>query len=113
MAESKQYITQVQQDGNVLISEDVIGTIVSHAVSEVEGVACMGYPGKISRSKSTRISIHPNDKVTIDCNISIYYGQSVVEVAKTVQEAIINAVDSMTGVTVGGVNVNVVGIVRK
>ena len=38
MAENKQYITQVQENGTVLISEDVIMTIVAHAVEEVEGV---------------------------------------------------------------------------
>ena len=38
MAESKQYITQIQDNGNVMISEDVIATIVAHAASEFEGV---------------------------------------------------------------------------
>ena len=38
MAENKQYITQMQDNGAVLISEDVIMTIVAHAVEEVEGV---------------------------------------------------------------------------
>ena len=38
MAENKQYITQVQDNGTVLISEDVIVTIIAHAVEEVEGV---------------------------------------------------------------------------
>ena len=39
MAEYKRYITQVQENGNVMISEDVVATIVTHAVEEVEGVA--------------------------------------------------------------------------
>ena len=38
MAENKQYITQVQENGNVMISEDVISTIVANAVKEVDGV---------------------------------------------------------------------------
>ena len=38
MAESKQYVTQQQENGAVLISEDVITTIVAHAIDEVEGV---------------------------------------------------------------------------
>ena len=38
MAEIKRYITQVQENGNVMISEDVIATIVAHAAQEVEGV---------------------------------------------------------------------------
>ncbi len=39
MAEYKQYITQTQENGTVMISEDVVSTIVEHAVSDVEGVA--------------------------------------------------------------------------
>ena len=39
MAEYKQYITQTEENGNVLISEDVVGAIVGHAVDEVEGAA--------------------------------------------------------------------------
>ena len=38
MAENKQYITQTQENGSVMISEDVVMSIVAHAVSEVEGV---------------------------------------------------------------------------
>ena len=38
MAENKQYITQIQDNGTVMISEDVICSIVSHCVNDVEGV---------------------------------------------------------------------------
>ena len=38
MAENKQYITQSQDNGSVQISEDVIATIASNAISEVEGI---------------------------------------------------------------------------
>jgi uncharacterized alkaline shock family protein YloU len=33
MAEYKQYITQIQENGNVMISEDVIATIVANALA--------------------------------------------------------------------------------
>ena len=42
MAENKQYITQIQENGSVMISEDVISTIVAHAVAEVEGIVTIG-----------------------------------------------------------------------
>lgn len=38
MAENKQYITQPEEHGTVLISEEVIAGIVSLAVAEVEGL---------------------------------------------------------------------------
>ena len=51
--------------------------------------------------------------MSIDADIVIRYGYSVIEVADSVQAAIANAVESMTGVKVTSVNVNVRGITRK
>jgi len=122
MAESKQYITQVQENGSVMISEDVITTIVAHAVSEVEGVVCLNVKpgadiaeliGKKSWGKGIKLVIGEKDELYIDCNITVCYGQSVVTVAKAVQEAINNALESMAGVNIASVNVNVCGIVRQ
>lgn len=122
MAENKQYITQTQENGAIMISEDVIGTIVSHAVTEVEGVVGLSVKpgadiadmiGKKNWGKGMKIVIGENDDVSIDCNINVAYGQSVVAVAKAAQEAIMNAMEAMTGATVSSVNVNVCGIVRQ
>ena len=121
MAEYKQYITQEQENGSVLISEDVVSTIAEHAVSDVEGVdGIVTKPGAdiadlISKNwgKGIKILIAEDNSLTVHCNISICYGQSVVETAQAVQAAVSNAVESMTGVKVTSVNVNVCGIVRK
>ena len=37
MAEAKQYITHIQDGGNVMISEDVVGAIVENTLTEVDG----------------------------------------------------------------------------
>ncbi len=122
MAEYKQYITQEQENGSVMISEDVIATIVAHAVGEVEGVVGLNIKagadiaeliGKKNWGKGVKILISEDNSLQIDCNISISYGQSVVSVAKAVQDAVTNAVESMTGVQITSVNVNVCGIVRQ
>lgn len=122
MAESKQYITQVQENGRVMISEDVIATIVAHAVSDVEGVVGLDVKpgadiaeliGKKNWGKGVKIIIAEDDVVTINCNVTVAYGHSVVCVANAVQDAIYSAVESMTGVTIQTVNVNVCGIVRQ
>ena len=121
MAEYKQYITQIQENGNVMISEDVVSTIVEHALSEVEGVdAIIAKPGAdiadlIGKNwgKGMKILISEDSSINISCNITVKYGYSVVEVANTIQNTLTNAVESMTGVKVTGVNVNVCGIVRK
>ena len=121
MAEYKQYITQAQENGTVMISEDVVSTIVEHAVSDVEGVAGIvtkpvaDFADLISKNwgRGIKILIAEDNSLTVDCSISICYGQSVVDTAQAVQAAIVNAVESMTGVKVQAVNVNVCGIVRK
>ena len=115
MAENKQYITQIQDNGTVMISEDVVATIVEHTLTEVEGVVKGGAEvvGKKSWGKGIRIAIAEDNYLTIGCNIVVAYGESVMDVAKAVQNAISNAVESVTGVTVADVNVNICGIVRK
>lgn len=120
MAEYKQYITQIQEGGNVMISEDVITTIVEHTMTEVEGVDSFSTkPGAdiadlIGKNwgKGMKIQIADDNSVAISCNVVIKYGYSVVDVAKNVQNALTSAVESMAGVKVSNVNVNVCGIVR-
>jgi len=122
MAENKQYITNVQDKGKVLISEDVICAIVEHTVMEVEGVAGLCTKpgadiaemiGKKSWGKGMKIYISEENAVTVDCNISICYGQSIVAVANAVQEAIGAALAATAAVEVAAINVNVCGIVRQ
>ena len=110
-----EYITQAQENGNVLISEDVIATIVENTLTEVEGVVKGGADvvGKKSWGKGIRISVAEDNSLTLGCNIIVSYGESVINVAKNVQEAVATAVESVTGVTVTDVHVNVCGIVRK
>ena len=120
MAEYKQYITQIQDGGNVMISEDVITTIVEHTLTDVEGVDSLSTkPGAdiadlIGKNwgKGMKIQIAEDNSVSISCNVTVKYGYSVVDMAKNVQNALTGAVESMTGVKVTVVNVNVCGIVR-
>lgn len=121
MADNKQYITQVQENGAVMISEDVIRSIVTHAVSEVDGIVSINAKpaaeladmiGK-NWGKGMRILINESNDVIIDVDVIVCYGQSVVAIAGAVQNAIICAVQSMTGVETVSVNVNVCGIARK
>ena len=119
MADNKQYITQMQSNGSVMISEDVIATIIEHAIHEVEGVVGLSTKpgadiaeliGRKNWGKGMKITIAENNELRVDCNVIVVYGQSVVTVAKAVQDAICGALESMTGVKVAGVNVNICGI---
>lgn len=116
MADNKQYITQAQEHGTVMISEEVICAIAGNAVVDVEGLISIGSkPGIDLKNwgKGMKINISENNEITIDCSIVVAYGHSVVGIANAAQDAIGNAVESMTGVKPAAVNVNVIGIVRK
>ena len=122
MAENKQYITQKQENGNVMISEDVITTIVTNAVNEVEGIVGLNAKpgsdivdkiGKKNWGKGVKIIISEEEALSIECNVNIGYGQSVVTVAKSVQDAVTAAIESIAGIKVAAVNVNVCGIIRQ
>jgi uncharacterized alkaline shock family protein YloU len=121
MAEYKQYITQIQENGNVMISEDVIATIVAHALAEVDGIGSLGskpgiviadFAAKKNWSKSLKIQIAEDNSVSIHCSVMVAYGNSVVDVAAAVQQTVTAQVENMTGVKVSNIDVNVCGIVR-
>ena len=106
------------KSGNIKISEEVIITIASVAVSEIDGVSGtgVGLVDEIAR----RISKKPvasgikatitEDTVVIDINIVVKYGVKIPEVAWNVQDAIKKETELMTGLKVDKVNVRVVGI---
>lgn len=118
MAENKQYITQTQEKGAVMISEEVVATIVISALKDVKGVVGIG--GKLgfdltsikNWAKALQITISENNKVRIDCNVIAAYGQTVMETAKSAQNAVTEAVMNTTGVKPAAVNINVCGIAR-
>lgn len=122
MAEYKRYITQLQENGNVMISEDVVATIVAHALSEVEGIGSLGTkPGitirdfetKKNWGKGLKVLIGEDNNISIECSIMVSFGYSVLDVSNAVQQAVTTNVESMTGVKVNYVNVNICGIVHQ
>lgn len=116
MAENKQYISQAQDHGAVLISDNVVAAIVVNALKDVEGV--IGLNAKLgvdlkNWNKGLKITISENNEITVDCSVIVAYGCSVIVVAKAAQDAIVSAIENMTGVKPQVVNINVSGIVRQ
>ena len=121
MADTKQYVTQEQEKGSVMISEDVIGAIVENTLGEVEGIAgLVTKPGSDlaerigvkNWGRGIKITIGEDETLVIDCNVNVVYGQNVASVAKAAQEAVTSSVEAIAGVSVRAVNVNVCGIDR-
>lgn len=105
---------------NLNISEDVIGIIAGLAASEVEGIAGMtlGFVDGINQilgsnkkySKGVKIELD-GKKVTVDIFVNVKYGVRIPDVAWAAQSAVKNAVETMTGLEVVAVNINVQGII--
>ncbi len=104
----------------VKISSDVIATIVALAVTEAEGIAALSgnltneFIGKLgikNVSKGVQIAFS-EDKKSLSCSIDavMKYGYSIPDTSKLVQEKVKNAVESMVGVKVESVNLNIVGV---
>ena len=79
MADNKQYITQADKNGVIMISEDVISTIVGRALEEVEGVAGLSGANKKSWNKSIKLTIGENNAV-VNAQTHIYQQTGSVDV---------------------------------
>lgn len=119
MAETKKYITQAQEHGAVMISDDVVAAIAVNALKDVDGVVSL--TAKLGTdlaslknwNKALKILVGENNEISVDCSIVVAYGMSVISVAKAAQDAITSAISNMTGIKPVSVNVNVCGIVRQ
>lgn len=117
MSENKEYITQIEGQSNVHISEDAICTVAAMAAIEVEGVAGLsnlgndiaGIAAKKNLSKGIRLR-SSEDTLVIDLSLLVKFGTNIQTVAKTVQESVYASVESVVGLTVSAVNVHVSGI---
>ena len=118
MGENKDYLSTVQENGSIHISEEVIASIAALAASEVEGVcglsANLGSDlaemlGKKNLGRGVKITIS-GGSIAVDCYVVALFGYSVIDIAKNVQERVTTAVESMTGARVSSVNVDICGI---
>ena len=97
--------------GDIKINNEVVKTIASCALSEVEGVIPLA--GKMSPveniSKLTKgVSVEIKENQTeISIEINVEYGIDIYKAAHQLQKAIKNAVETMTGLIVSRVNVSV------
>jgi len=108
-------------DGSVTFATEVVATIAGLAATEVEGVASMsstntsGLADMFSRkntrnlTKGVRIDLD-SSMVTVDITIVVEYGSPVPDVARSIQENVKKAIETMTGLDVRSVDVHVSGI---
>lgn len=109
------------ENGQVKISDDVIGIISGIAANEIDGVNSMhtgfveGFSNLFNKnnySKGIKVDIN-NENVIIDIFINIDYGYKISKVAEEVQKKVKKEVETMTDLKVVKVNVNVQNIITE
>ena len=104
--------------GELKISDDVVAIIAGVASTEIEGVAGMsgGITGGITEilgmknlSKGVKVDVNENN-ASVDLFIIVDYGVKISEIAKKIQENVKESIETMTGLLVDQVNVNVQGV---
>lgn len=104
-------------DGSVSFATGVVETIAGLAAQEVEGVASMAststgfadmFTRKSSRNftKGVRVDID-GGTVAVDVTIVVEYGSPVPDVARSIQENVKKAIETMSGLDVRNVDVHV------
>jgi uncharacterized alkaline shock family protein YloU len=110
----------VTETGKTSIADGVVAKIAGLSAREIPGVHSMGsglsrrmgqlkalVPGT-SEAPSQGVSVEVGEReAAVDLDIVTWYGQSIVDVADAVRRNVIDRVESMTGLKVVEVNVNV------
>lgn len=112
------YFVQPEEIGNVRISEEVVMTIAANAVIEVKGVAGLATPlqeglagilGRKFVSGGVKIT-NEEEGVVLDILLRVKYGFVIPDLCKEVQKKVSESVESMTGLAVRAVNIQVSGV---
>jgi uncharacterized alkaline shock family protein YloU len=110
--------TDKKNKGQIQIADDVIASIAGTAALETEGLvslaggsAIMDKLGKKLAGNVRGVSINVQDKsVSVEINVSVAYGCSIPAVAEEAQHKVKDAIETMTGLKVACVNINVAAI---
>ncbi len=104
--------------GKVTFANEVIAIIASLAAGEVKGIAGMsgstfdGLTEKLGRksyTKGVKVEVG-TEEAAVDLFVTVKYGFKIQDVCAEIQTAVKNAIETMTGLRVVEVNVNVTGI---
>ena len=107
--------TEDRDIGNIHISEEVVAVIAGIAAIEVEGVDSL--VGNITNEIVSRMGINNLSKgikvimtdktVSVSVTLNIVYGCHIIEICENVQERVVQAIETMTNLSVAEVDVRV------
>ena len=117
---SKSEITKVEPEGGrIIFADEVVATIASLAVTDVEGVSALNggmvegiseMLGKKVLTKGVKVEVG-QEEAAIDISVNILYGYKIKEVCEKIQAAVKSAIETMTGLHVVEINVFVQSVV--
>ena len=107
-------------NGNIRISEDVIVSIISLEIQEIDGASISPASAKditdLLSKKGVKRGVRVNmdgDTVSADIGIDVDYGVNIPQLALHIQQKVKNAIESMTNLNVGMLNISVVNVEEK
>ena len=95
-------LMDVRCERHVKIANDVVGKIAAIAALEVDGVSAMGM-------KNVKVDII-GGRVNLVIAVTVDYGVNIPGISGQVQTRVKQAIENMTGLEVGDVNVRIAGI---
>ena len=119
MAESRKLFTiKSDENGEIKTSEEVVAIIAALAATEVDGVESLG--GNITNEMVAKIGLKSLAKgltieifegeVKVDVTVNLGEGYNIPDVCSKVQERIKSTVETMSGLAVAMVNVDVASV---
>lgn len=110
-----------EEFGQIQIADEVVAVIAATAAMEIEGVlnassasgnAPVEFFGKKSQTKGVKVNSEAGE-LTLELDIVLLFGTKIQLAALEVQKKVKSAVETMTGLPVAMVNVNVCGIIKE
>jgi len=93
--------------GAVRIADEVIAVIAGTAALEADGVMALSGAGRKNRARGVSVAVK-EQTVAIAIALTVKAGKKLQEVSREVQQRVKTAIETMTGLSVAEVNVNVV-----
>ena len=121
--EENRTVLKLKEDklGEIRVADEVVTIIAGLAAIEVDGVSSMS--GNITNEIVSKIGIKNLSKgvkvdvidgiVTVDLSLNIKYGFAIPDVSANVQERVRSAIETMTGLEVGTINVKIASVDMK
>ena len=115
-----EYNEENKSIGQIQIADEVIAIIAGTAACEIEGVYMAGHYtdslvslfGKKNLAKGVKVEVE-DGLTTLELEIAVEYGVNIKKTAEDVQLKVKNAVETMTGLSVSAVNVDVAAIASE